>query len=178
MKVRIINNAQHETTIVPKDIELTCNKDYKDHLCSTCPAYFNKDVGLNLHIKPEYPELLSMVGNNNKVQRAAIQSMTNVIEGCTKFKVEQKTHQALYPIVAIPAIEADKKNHSYSMVTAWSLDQAGQENEDYDVEGVVLANPETQKLEIVCYRLTKDASSIDAFELSDEMITKLEVFKC
>lgn len=177
MKVRIVNTGQHETTIVPRDVELTCNRDYKEVLCQGCPAFFKKE-GLQLHVKPEYPELLSMIGNNVKVQRAAINSMTAVVEGCTKFKIEQKTHQALYPIVVIPAIEANKKTHNYSMVTAWALDVASKENIDYDIEGVVLANPDTQKMELVCYTMTEDEQSIDSFELTADMITQLEIFKC
>lgn len=177
MKVRIVNNAQHETTIIPKDVELRCTRDYKDALCQGCPAFY-KHEGLHLHVKPEYPELMSMVGNNVKVQRAAIQSMTGVVEGCTKFKYEQKTFQGLYPIVIIPAIEAEKKSHNYSMFTAWSLDAPTKENEDYEVEGVTLANPETQKLELICYKMTKDASSLDSFELTEDMIKQLEIFKC
>lgn len=177
MKVRLISNSQHETTIVPKDVLLTCNRDFKEGLCQQCPAYF-KTEGLNLHVKPEYPELMSMVGNNLKVQRAAIQSMTGVIETCPKFKIEQKSHQALYPVVVIPAIEADKKSHTYGMVEAWALDIPSQENEDYDVEGVVLANPETQHMELILYRMTKDAASIDSFELTDDMIERLKVFQC
>lgn len=177
MKIRVVNNAQHETTIVPKDVEITCNKDFKNQICQACPAFFKRE-GVSLHVKPEYPELMSMVGNNAKVQRTAIQSMTGVGEGCTKFKVDQKTHQALYPIVIIPAIEANKKYHNYSMFTAWALDVPSKENEDYDVEGVVLASPETQKLELILYRMDKDEASLDSFELTEEMVKRLELFKC
>lgn len=177
LKARIVNNAQHETTIIPKDVLVTCNKDFKDAICGGCPLFF-KNEGISLFIKPEYPEIMSMVGNNNKVQRDAIRSMTQVVEGCPKFKVEQKSHQALYPIVIIPAIEADKKSHNYSMVTAWALDAPTQENEDYDVQGIVLANPETQKLELICHTMNKDVASIDSFELTEGMIKELEVFKC
>lgn len=176
LKARIVNNAQHETTIIPKDVLVTCNKDYKDAICGGCPLFF-KNEGITLFIKPEYPEIMSMVGNNNKVQRDAIRSMTQVVEGCPKFKVEQKSHQALYPIVIIPAIEADKKSHSYSMTTAWALDAPTEENEDYDVQGVVLANPETQKLELICHGMKKDTASLDAFELTEDMIKELEVFR-
>lgn len=177
VKARVISNVHNETTVVPKDINLTCNRDFKDVLCQACPAYY-KQEGLPLHIKPEYPEIMSMVGNNVKVQRAAIQSMTGVAEGCPKFKIEQKTHQALYPIVIIPAIEADKKHHNYSLVEAWALDVPAKENEDYDVEGVVMADPETQKLVLLCYRMTEDATSIDSFELTDDMKKQLEIFQC
>lgn len=177
MKVRVVNNAQHETTIVPKDVHVTCNKDFKDAVCSACPMQYSQ-VGINLHIRPEYPELMSMVGNNNKVQREAIRSMANIAESCPKFKIEQKTHQALYPIVIIPAIEADKKTHNYSMTLAWALDVPSEENDDYDVEGVVLASPETQKMELVCYRMSKDVASIDSFELTPMMAESLRVFQC
>lgn len=177
LKVRIVNVSLHETTVVPKDILITCNKDWKDGVCGLCPLFF-KDQGLNVNVRPEYPEIMSMIGNNNKVQREAIRSMTQIPEGCPKFKIEQKTHQSLYPIVIIPAIEADKKTHNYQMFTAWALDVPSQENEDYDVEGVVLANPETQKLELLCHKMEKDVASIDSFELTDEMIKRLEVFQC
>ncbi len=177
LKARIVNNAMHETTLIPKDVLITCNKDYKDGVCGTCPLYF-KTEGLNLFIRPEYPEIMSMVGNNNKVSREAIRSMTQIPEGCPKFKIKQESQQSLYPIVIIPAIEADKKTHNYSMVTAWALDTPSQENEDYDVEGIVLANPETQKLELICHRMDKDVASIDEFELTEELIKRLEVFKC
>jgi hypothetical protein len=177
LKARIVNNAQHETTIVPKVAFISCNKDYKEHICQACPIHYRED-GLTLFVRPEYPELMSMVGNNVKVQKAAMQSMAGVVEACTKVKIEQKEHQALYPIVIIPAIEADKKQHNYSMVTAWALDVPSQENEDYDVEGVVLANPETQKMELVCYRMDKDTTSLDSFELTEQMIERLGVFQC
>lgn len=177
IKIRIVNNAQNNNYIVPKDVEITCNRDNKDSICCSCPAFF-KHEGINLHIKPEYPELLSMIGNNTAIQRRAIQSMSGVAEGCPKFHYEQKSHQSMYPIVAIPAIEADKKAHNYSMHTAWALNVASEENEDYDVEGVVLANPETQHMDLVMYRMTKDAASIDSFELTDEMIKQLEIFAC
>lgn len=177
MKVRIVSNAQNDTTIVPKDVQLTCNRDYKDALCQSCPAYY-KNEGLYLHVKPEYPEVMSMVGNNVKVQRSAINSMTGVIEGCTKFKYEQQSFQALYPIVIIPAIEADKKSHNYTMITAWALDVPSRENVDYDVEAVVLASPETQKLELICYKMKEDEDSIDSFELTPEKVERLKVFQC
>lgn len=177
MKVRVVNNAQHETMLVPKDVILSCNKDFKEQICAACPAFFQNE-GMCLNIKPEYPELMSIVGNNTKVQRAAIQSMLGTEVGCPKCQIVQKSHQAIYPIVIIPAIEADKKKHNYSLVTAWALNIPAQENEDYDVEGVVLANPETQKLEIILYRMTKDESSLDNFELTEDMIRQLEVFKC
>lgn len=177
MKVRVVSNTQHETIVVPKDVLLNCNRDYKDALCQQCPLYYKKE-GISLHVKPHYPEIMSMVGNNLKVVRAAIQSMTDVVEGCPKFKIDHKAHQALYPIVIIPAIEADKKHHSYKMFEAWALNIPSQENEDYDAEGVVLANPETQHLELIIYRMDKDEESIDAFKLTDQMVKDLEVFQC
>lgn len=177
LKARVINTSQHETTVIPKNVLLTCNKDYKDGVCSCCPLFFNNE-GIALHVRPEYPEIMSMVGNNDKVKREAIRSMVGVAEGCPKFRVEQKESQALHPIVVIPSIEADKKNHNYSMICAWALDKPIQENEDYAMEGVVLASPETQKLEIVFYKMEKDTSSVDSFELSEEMIERLKVFQC
>lgn len=176
MKVRVVGRSYHETVIVPKNVELTCNKDYKEHLCQQCKAHY-EPVGLFLHVRPEYPELMSMVGNNTKVQRTAIQSMTDVIEGCTKFKIKQVDHQALYRVTLIPAIEADKKNHNYQMVEGWVLDVASKDNVDYDVEGVVLANPDTQHLELICYKMKEDVESIDSFELTDQLIKDLEVFQ-
>lgn len=177
MKVRVISNTYNETTIVPKDVELTCNRDYRDHICQACPAFYKPD-GMHFHVKPEYPELLNMIGNNIKVQRAAIAGMTGVPTACTQFKINQKSHQAVYPIVIIPAIEANKKKHSYAMIEAWALDIPAKENEDYDAEGVVLANPDTQRRELVCYRLTKDVASLDDFELSPEKAERLKVFQC
>lgn len=177
LKVRIVNKSLHETTVVPKEVRVSCNKDFKEHVCAGCPLGFKTD-GINLFIRPDYAEIMSMVGNNNKVQREAIRSMIPLPEGCPKFKIEQKSHQSLYPIVLIPAIEADKKSHDYSMVTAWALDVPSKENEDYDVEAVVLANPETQKMELICYKMNEDVTSIDSFELTEEMIKNLGVFQC
>ena len=177
MKVRVVNNAQHETSIIPKDVLVTCNKDHKMAVCNMCTLGY-KDEGFALNIRPDYAEIMSMVGNNNKVQREAIRSMLGIAEGCPKFKIEQKSHQALVPIVIIPAIEADKKYHDYSLVTAWALDVPAKENEDYDVEGVILANPETQHLELICHKMMKDEASIDQFELTEQTAKELEIFQC
>lgn len=176
MKVRVVGRAQGETVIVPRDVKVSCNKDHKEHLCQQCPLFYVQE-GMHLHVKPEYPELMSMVGNNLKVQRAAIQSMVEVIEGCPKFKIEQNTHQALYRVTIIPSIEADKNSHNYELVDAWVLDVTCKDNIDYDVEAVVLANPDTQRRELVCYRMTEDAESIDSFELDEKLMEALKIFQ-
>lgn len=177
VKGRVISNVHNETTVVPKDLIINCNRDFKEGVCQSCPCFY-KQEGLSLHIRPEYPEIMSMVGNNIKVQRSSIQSMVGVAEGCPRFKVEQLSHQALFPIVLIPAIEADKKHHNYSLVEAWALDVPAKENEDYDIEAVVMADPETQKLVLLCYSMKEDTTSIDNFELTDDLVERLKVFQC
>lgn len=177
MKVRVVSQAREATSIVPQLVHVTCNKDYKDYVCQTCPIFY-KTEPTPLYIKPEYPELMSMIKSNGVAQHNAIKSMLDINLSCTKVKVDQKKHQALYPIVIIPAIEANKPHHNYTLVKAWVLDVPAQDNEDFDVEGVVIANPDTQDMEIVCYRMDRDVTSLDSFELTPEMIDNLRVFSC
>ena len=177
MKVRVVSNSPNETFVLPREVCLQCNRDWKDATCATCPLYYEPE-GITLYVKPEYPEIMSIIRNDEKVQREALRSMCDIEDKCPKFKIEYRSHQALYPIVVIPAIETDKPTHNYALVCAYALDVPSKENEDYQVEAVVLASPETQSLSIVCYKMEKDAASIDEFELSPDMIKKLEVFQC
>jgi hypothetical protein len=177
MKVRVVNNAQNETFVIPREVCLQCNRDWKSSVCDACPLFYEKE-GITMVIKPEYPEILSMVDNDLKKQKEALRNLCNIAEKCPRLKIEYRAFQALYPIVVIPAIEADKPSHNYSLVCAFALDVPSDENEDYQVEAVVLASPETQGLSIVCYKMEKDAASIDEFELTEEMKTKLKVFQC
>ena len=176
-KVRVVNNARNEVSLVPKNVIMRCNKDYKEAVCSTCPMFFEQD-GIPILMKPEYPEIMSIIGNNIKTQKEALRSLCEIAPGCPRFKVEYKEFQALYPIVVIPAIEANKPSHDYQLVGAWAMDIPAKENEDYAVEAVVLANPETHKLEMICYKMEQDKASLDEFELTPEMIKQLECFQC
>jgi hypothetical protein len=176
MKVRVVNNAQNETFVIPRDVCLQCNRDWKANICEACPLFYEKE-GINMVIKPEYPEILTMIDNDLKKQKEALRSLCNIAEKCPRLKVEYRAFQALYPIVIIPAIEADKPSHNYSLVGAYALDVPSQENEDYLVEAVVLASPETQGLSIVCYKMERDNASLDDFELSDEMKNRLKIFQ-
>jgi hypothetical protein len=63
------------------------------------------------------------------------------------------------------------------MVGAWAIDVPAKENDDYAVEAVVLSNPESQKMEIVCYKMIKDEESLDEYELPEEMINRLRIFQ-
>jgi hypothetical protein len=68
MKVRVVNNAKNEVSLIPKEVIMRCNKDYKEVVCSTCPLFFESD-GIPILMKPEYPEIMSIVGNNIKMQK-------------------------------------------------------------------------------------------------------------
>jgi len=163
--------------MLPKDVVLSCSKDYKDAVCASCPLMF-ADSGISMFIKPEYPEILAIVGNNTKKMKEALRGLCEIAQGCPRFVVEFKEFQAMYPIVMIPSVEADKTSHDYAMVGGWALDVPSKENEDYSVEAVVLSNPESQKLEIVCYKMDKDQTSLDDFELTPEMMNNLRIFQC
>jgi len=177
VKARVISSVHNETSIIPKDVLFSCNRDFKDKVCQSCPAFFATS-GIELHVKPEYTEIMCMVGGDVRAVRKAIQGMLGIDEACNKYKIEQKTHQALYPVVVIPAIEADKKKHNYSLVEAWALDVPAKENEDYDVEAVVMTDPDTHHMVLLCYIMQQDAASIDSFELTEDMIERLRCFQC
>lgn len=177
MKIRVVNNAKDEVAMLPKEVMISCSKDWKSTACATCPLFFESN-GVPIYLKPEYPEILSIVGNNMKKMKEALRSLCEASPGCPRFDVQYKSFQAMYPIVVIPSIEANKTSHDYSMVGAWALDVPAKENDDYAVEAVVLSNPETQKLEVICYKMERDEASLDEFELSPEMRKRLEIFQC
>lgn len=176
IKTRVVSHAMNKTFIIPSEVQMQCNRDYKESICSSCGLYYEKE-GMAVSIKPDQPEIMSMISNNTKIQREAIRSMCDIAEKCPRFKIEFKKHQSLYPIVMIPAIEAEKKRHDYSLVEAWALDIPAEENEDYDVAAVVLANPESQAMELICYEMKKDNASLDDFELSPEFVESLKIFQ-
>lgn len=176
MKVRVVNNAKDEVTLLPKEVIMSCSKDYKENVCATCPLLHEAN-GIPMIIKPEFPEILSIIGNNVKKLKEALRSLCEIAPGCPRFDVQFKSFQSIYPIVVIPSIEANKPSHDYSMVGAWAIDIPAKENDDYAAEAVVLSNPESQKMEIVCYKMVQDIESLDEYELSKEMIDKLRIFQ-
>jgi hypothetical protein len=176
MKIRVVNNAKDEVTLLPKEVIMSCSKDYKDAVCATCPMLHEAN-GIPMMIKPEFPEILSIIGNNVKKLKEALRSLCEIAPSCPRFDVQFKSFQSIYPIVVIPSIEANKPSHDYSMVGAWAIDVPAKENDDYAVEAVVLSNPESQKMEIVCYKMTKDEESLDEYELPEDMINRLRIFQ-
>lgn len=175
MRVRAVSLGQRSTYLVPKETHLTCNRDLGDQ-CHGCAANF-ADQPLILRMRPEYPEIMQLIDNDDNKQKAAIKSLLEIYPKCPKVRYEFKEFQSFYPIVLIPALEKNKPYHSYMMQTAWALDVPAEMNEDYLAEAVVMTNPSTQEMVLICYKLDKDLQAVDMFELTDEMKEDLKCFQ-
>jgi hypothetical protein len=175
MRVRAVSLGQRSTYLVPKETHVTCNRDLGEQ-CQGCSANFLEQP-LTLRMRPEYPEIMQMIDNDDNKQRAAIKALLDIYPKCPKVRLEFKQFMSFYPIVLIPALEKHKPHHTYLMQTAWALDVPAEMNEDYLAEAVVMHNPSTQEMVLVCYKLDKDVQAVDQFELSPEMMEDLKCFQ-
>jgi hypothetical protein len=177
MRVRVVSMAQTGVYLVPKEAHMNCSRNLGDQ-CHVCALNNTEGQPVIMRMKPEYPEILQLIDNDDAKQRLAIKSLMDVYPKCPKVRFDFKSFQAFYPIVLIPALEKDKATHSYTMQIAWALDVPAETNEDYLAEAVIMTHPDTQALVILCYKLDKDLASVDAFELTDDLKKELEVFQC
>jgi hypothetical protein len=175
MRVRAVSLGQRSTYLVPKDTLVTCNKDLGEQ-CHNCSANFEAQP-LTLRMLPEYPEIMQMIDNDDNKQKAAIKVLLDIYPKCPRVKYEFKQFMSFYPVVLIPALEKNKPHHTYLMQTAWALDVPAEMNEDYLAEAVVMHNPSTQEMVLVCYKLDKDIQAVDEFELSEQMMEELRCFQ-
>jgi hypothetical protein len=176
MRVRMVSAVYTSTYVVPQEVEVTCDRDWKES-CGFCPL-FGAEAGLEMNIRPDCPEVLSIVDGNLAKQREAIRSMANINEKCPRFQIKLKSFQPMYPVVIIPALEKDKPFHNYTMQEAWAYDAPAETNEDYLAEAVTMCDPETQKLSIICYKLDRDIASLENFTLDTATMKQLECFQC
>lgn len=175
-KARVISVHSEKTYLVPRRVDVSCDRNWGEH-CSFCPL-MHEDGVIKMAFKAEHPEVLKMIEGTDKQIREALTSVINIPPKCPKFIYKIDDYQTMFPIVLIPAIEKDKPNHSYTMQIAWAMNSEAKPNEDYQVRATVVSNPDTQEMVLLCHSMSKDTTSIDEFELSDEMKKALRIFQC
>lgn len=178
MRVRVVSVGTSSTYLVPDSARVACR--LKDRNFPQCKSCFGAggEFGLLFTYGPSSGALMRLIDSDDNQLRSTILSEACVPPRCNLVDLEYGKFQSLYPIVLIPALEHDKLRHSYVMQTAWALDITVDANEDYLAEAVVMTDFRNQELSIICYKMEKDVSSVDQFELTPEMAENLKVFQC
>lgn len=175
MKVRVIGKDL-SPYVIPKIIHIKCNRN-KGKSCFVCPNY--KDGEMEMVIDETTPGMLRFIDCKDREHHKIIEGVFG-LPSCEMFKYEVLEHQPVEEMEAIPSLETSNidAEEKYSKGLFYLINCSIDTNNDYEIETIPVSDPRNQKLVYVGYALKPCQSSVDEFQLDDEIIDKLRIFQC
>lgn len=159
---------------VPYRINYACEMGEK--ICASCGIC---RAGGQLEVTiPEWdPNFLQMVNVHQLTVDAIISNIAKVPAKCRKYKYEVKEYANIEAIKAIPEIDFTSERSEYVIRQLYYLGHGLETNHTYDITAIVMPDPKTQYATAVIYDAQESQDSIEKFELNEETVTLLNMFK-
>ncbi len=178
LRVRIIG-ADSSPYIVPRTIEVKCNKD-NGKTCFGCRVG-DKNGKDSAILNEKTPRILDMIECKAQDKVGIIRDIFQ-IPACRKFKVKERDHQAIHRMSVIPAIDEidydSASNQKYVERELYFIGESLTANLDYEVEALAIPSPKDQSLVHLGYKVKAADSSIEEFKMTVELQEKLGIFQC
>lgn len=175
MKVRVIGKDL-SPYVIPKKIHIKCNRN-KGKSCYVCPNY--KEGEMEMSIDETTPGMLRFIDCKDREHHKIVEGVFG-LPSCEMFKYEVLEHQPVEEMEAIPSLETSNidAEEKYSKGLFYLLNRSIDTNNDYEIEAIPVSDPRNQKLVYVGYSVKPCQSSVDEFQLDDEIIDRLRIFQC
>lgn len=175
IKVRILGKDL-APFIIPKEITVSCS-DGRKTKCIGCGLQRN-NLSVKMQLNEIRPELLAFLNCSTAQQKVVLRQTVKIAGQCHAFNVSYTSHQFVEEITAIPYIDEQTFDGEYIRRTMYVLNHKLEANRDYEVEALTVPDPRSQYLVHIIYKSRPCETSIEEFEMNDELFEKLRVFQC
>jgi hypothetical protein len=172
MKV-IISGKDLAPYFAPHRLVLTCQQGMK--MCKFCPLNLN-----NGRMEVEFPlntnEILQMIRCTNDKQKQLIRQKVNIPK-CNNFEIAVENIVNIEEIRVIPEIDYASQDREYVTRNLYYIGYGIKTNRSYEVEGIVVPDPNTQYVTQIVHKAKPTQSSVDTFQMTPELFEQLGVFR-
>jgi hypothetical protein len=161
---------------VPRKAKLTCTQDAGKQ-CQFCPM-LAADGEAVVDIMPDNPAVLELI---EAASPQVIETVRHIYgaQKCNRLEVEPTEHQAIETLYARPSIEhvqgemGDYKNMKLVSVGRHNTPP----NNTVEALGALYPNPRNQANEFLAWEISQLETTIDNFEMTDEVMVELRRFQ-
>lgn len=183
IKVPVMVSGKDSTPFLcPKTVKCHCgdNAGSDSKKCSYCGLNAlggETDLTLTAH----HRDLMKLIKCTEKMQIATITEMLNINMKCPNVQVDISEYMNLEELRLIPKADANfgfSMDHEYVVRTGYLISNDIKTNKRYTLTGYMYPDPNTQYSNYVFDKAYPEENLISDFELNEESIEHLNLFKC
>jgi hypothetical protein len=163
--VSVMDDAPY---VVPKDVEILCNKDQK--FCALCPVFVEENTKFT--VNPESPALIEFISTPKNGQIEIVKSAVGIPPPCKVCEFQTHSHYNVEDTRISPQLEIlETSAGTRAMIPAYCIGRGLELNESYNFTGRMFPHPKTQlaTLLISSYETTEDTLSTYKCEGLEEL---------
>lgn len=182
LRVPVMVSGKDTTPFIcPKHVKVSCGDaaDSENKRCSTCSLSVNAGE-LHRTFTAMDQDVMKLIKCTDERQRQVLLGALGVNSKCPNFKLEIDEYMNLEELRLIPKAEANfgfSKEHEYVVRTGYSVSSDLITNRRYTMSGYMYSEPNTQYATYVFDQALPEKDLIGDFELDEEAIEYLKLFK-
>ncbi len=161
--------------IVPKDVRLSCSMPDMP-MCQRCPVAAQQGR-LTHSLEFDSNEILQFVGVPDSKLQAQLKQKIGVPQKCTYVDIAIERSLNVEEIQLIPEIDHTNLSVEYVTRQAYYIGHGLKTNKSYTMTGLTVPHPKTQLATHIITSKVDAQSNIDAFRLTDDVVSRLRVFQ-
>lgn len=167
--------------LCPRRVKITCgdSADGDNKKCATCSLAVNAGE-LSRTFTSQDQDLMKFIKCTDNAQRQRLVESLGVNPKCPKFVLTTEEHMNLEELRLIPKAEANfgfSKEHEYVVRTGYYTGSNLKTNRRYTMVGYMYPDPITQYATYVFDQAIPERDLISDFELNEEALSHLKIFK-
>lgn len=182
LRVPVMVSGKDTTPFIcPKHVKVSCgdSADAENKRCGTCSLSVNAGE-LQRTFTAMDQDVMKLIKCTDERQRQVLLTALGVNPKCPNFKLEIDEYMNLEELRLIPKAEANfgfSKEHEYVVRTGYSISSDLITNRRYTMSGYMYSEPNTQYATYVFDQALPEKDLIGDFELDEEAIEYLKLFK-
>ena len=182
LRVPVMVSGKDTTPFIcPKHVKVSCgdSADAENKRCGTCSLAVNAGE-LQRTFTAMDQDVMKLIKCTDERQRQVLLTALGVNPKCPNFKLEIDEYMNLEELRLIPKAEANfgfSKEHEYVVRTGYSVSSDLITNRRYTMSGYMYSEPNTQYATYIFDQALPEKDLISDFELDEEAIEYLKLFK-
>lgn len=182
LRVPVMVSGKDTTPFIcPKHVKVSCgdSADAENKRCGTCSLSVNAGE-LQRTFTAMDQDVMKLIKCTDERQRQVLLTALGVNPKCPNFKLEIDEYMNLEELRLIPKAEANfgfSKEHEYVVRTGYSVSSDLITNRRYTMSGYMYSEPNTQYATYIFDQALPEKDLISDFELDEEAIEYLKLFK-
>jgi len=180
-RIRIKGNIAAIDTapyVIPKTVKIVCDRSQEG--CSMCPAFLEQpdklDDTVTLHLHPESPAIVDMVGVPKNFQRESLMEGLKM-PVCKVVEFRPTAYYNIEDVRLSPQLEITSRAVNDILLPALCVGHGLETNESYVLTGRMYPHPKTQQSILLISEVEASTDALSNYVPSEEELDSLKIFQ-